>query len=166
MKKRINRFITVIALLAAAITVQPRLSRANSAVINAPGGLVKPFITLVDYAGVEGASDPLQRQADEALEETNLPPLQQAYADAVLELKKRAVSLQASGMGMEQRARILHAERQALDEKYKALTPPDMLEKIYQRNIQEYGDKNGPTIDRLRQQGKSWKKIIAWALRP
>ena len=39
------------------------------------------------------------------------------------------------------------------------------ITKFYQRNIQKYGDKLGPSIEYLRQQGKSWDDIINSALR-
>jgi len=40
-----------------------------------------------------------------------------------------------------------------------------MLQQIYQRNLQKYGDKLGPSIDYIRQQGKSWDDIINSATR-
>ncbi len=51
-------------------------------------------------------------------------------------------------------------ERRAIGEEFKALTPVDKLTEIYQRNMNKYGDKLGPTIDWLRSQGKSWEQII------
>lgn len=69
-------------------------------------------------------------------------------------------------MSTEQIARTLHAERRALGVKYKDLTPPEMLEKIYQRNLEKYGDKLGPSIDYLRGKGKTWEQIIDSATRP
>ena len=59
-------------------------------------------------------------------------------------------------MNSERIARNLHAARRALGEQYKALTPPDVLEKIYERNLAKYGDKLGPTVDWLRAQGKTF----------
>ncbi|WP_199883738.1 hypothetical protein [Anaerosinus massiliensis] len=40
------------------------------------------------------------------------------------------------------------------------MTSPEMLEVIYARNIEKYGDKLGPTVDWLRARGKSWEQII------
>jgi hypothetical protein len=48
----------------------------------------------------------------------------------------------------------------------KDITPPDMLKTIYNRNLEKYGDKLGPTIDWLREQGKSWEDIIESASKP
>ena len=52
-----------------------------------------------------------------------------------------------------------------LGETYKGLTPPDLLAKIYERNLGKYGDKLGPTIEWLRGQGKTWTQIIDSATR-
>lgn len=68
-------------------------------------------------------------------------------------------------MSSEQIARTLHAERNALKVQYRELTPADMLEKIEQRNLQKYGDKIGPSIEQLRNNGKSWDDIIESATR-
>lgn len=80
--------------------------------------------------------------------------------DAVSELRAAGDSLRAAGAGIEQIARALHAERRAIGERFKALTPPGKLAEIYQRNMTKYGDKLGPTVDWLRNQGKSWDQII------
>jgi len=73
--------------------------------------------------------------------------------------------MRSGGSSSEEIARALHGLRRELGVKYKSLTPGDMLQQIYQRNIQKYGDKLGPTIDYLRQQGKSWDDIINSATR-
>jgi len=64
--------------------------------------------------------------------------------------------MREAGMGAEQVARALHAERRLLGEQFKALTPPGKLAEIYERNLARYGDKLGPSIDWLGAQGKSW----------
>jgi len=56
--------------------------------------------------------------------------------------------------------------RRALGETFKDLTPADELARIHQRNLDKYGDKLGPSIDYLREQGKSWDDIIESAARP
>jgi hypothetical protein len=94
-----------------------------------------------------------------------VPPLRQAYVDAVSDLKPMADSLRAAGADFEAIARALHAERPAIGEEFKALTPADKLAVIYERNLQRYGDKLGPTVDWLRTQGKSWDQIIESATR-
>jgi hypothetical protein len=45
------------------------------------------------------------------------------------------------------------------------MTPPEMLSKIYERNLAKYGDKLGPSIEWLRARGKSWDDIIESAVR-
>ena len=44
--------------------------------------------------------------------------------------------------------------------------PPELLEKILERNMRVYGDPLGPTVERLRNQGKTWEQIIESASRP
>ena len=84
---------------------------------------------------------------------------------AVEALATRVPGMRQAGMGSEQIARALHAERRALGEQFKALTPADKLAEITQRNMQRYGDPLGPSIDWLRAQGKSWEQIIESASR-
>ena len=71
-----------------------------------------------------------------------------------------------AGMSSEQIARSLHAERRALGEKFKGLTPHGKLGEIYERNLKLYGDRLGPSVDWLRNAGKSWDDIIESASRP
>ncbi len=82
------------------------------------------------------------------------------YVSRVNALTNKATAMRKAGASGESIARTLHAERRALGVEFKNLTPPDMLEKIYARNIEKYGDKLGPTIDYLRNRGKSWDDII------
>ena len=74
--------------------------------------------------------------------------------------------MRGAGASPEQIARALHAERRALGEQFKALTPADKLAEITQRNVQRYGNPLGPSVDWLRRQGKSWEQIIESASRP
>jgi len=77
-----------------------------------------------------------------------------------------AEALRAGGADSETIARMLHAERRAIGERFKDLTPPDIRARIYERNLAKYGDKLGPSIDWLRTQGKkSWEQIIESAAR-
>lgn len=94
-----------------------------------------------------------------------LPALRGQYVGAVEALATRVPGMRQAGMGSEQIARALHAERRALGEQFKALTPADRLAEITQRNIQRYGDPLGPSVDWLRAQGKSWEQIIESASR-
>lgn len=95
-----------------------------------------------------------------------VPALRAAYEAEVKALSSTAEKLKAEGKSSEEIARTLHGLRRELGVKYKALTPDDLLQKIYQRNLEKYGDKLGPTIDYLRQQGKSWDDIIRSATKP
>ncbi len=95
-----------------------------------------------------------------------IPPLRQQYIDEVLALKDLGFNLRAAGMTAEDVARQLHALRRDLGVEYKDLTPPDKLAEIYQRNLQKYGDKLGPSIEWLRANGKSWEQIIESSSRP
>lgn len=92
-------------------------------------------------------------------------PLRQAYIDEVTALRGEAEAMLKNGVDKEKVARVMHAKRRELGVKYKNLTPSDMLEKIYQKNMEKYGDKLGPTIDFLRSKGKSWDDIIESATR-
>jgi hypothetical protein len=69
-------------------------------------------------------------------------------------------------MSSEDIARAMHAERRALGVTYKDVSPPELLERIYARNLTRYGDRLGPSIDWLRGHGKTWDEIIASAIRP
>lgn len=94
-----------------------------------------------------------------------VPSLRASYIKEVGGLSSLAAKMRAGGSSSEEVARALHGLRRELGVKYKSLTPDVTLQKIYQRNIQKYGDKLGPTIDYLRQQGKSWDDIINSATR-
>ena len=94
-----------------------------------------------------------------------LPPLRQSYVDDVAGLTNKAAEMKKAGMSSEQIAKTLHAERNALKVKHRELTPADMLQKIEQRNLQKYGDKIGPSIEQLKNSGKSWDDIIESATR-
>ncbi|WP_404955685.1 hypothetical protein [Streptomyces sp. 147326] len=47
----------------------------------------------------------------------------------------------------------------------KDITPEPLRSQIYERNLQKYGDKLGPTIDWLGARGKTWEQIIESATR-
>jgi hypothetical protein len=94
-----------------------------------------------------------------------LPPLRLAYIAEVEALKATAVQLSVAGNTAEEVARALSQMRRAIGVKYKALTPPTELAKIYARNLALYGDELGPTVEFLRAQGKTWEEIIETASR-
>ena len=43
--------------------------------------------------------------------------------------------MRGQGSSSEEIARVIHAERRALGERFKALTPPEKLKEIYARNL-------------------------------
>ena len=100
--------------------------------------------------------------------------LRQQYESAVRALSDKAAQMRATGKSAEEIARGLSAERRALGEQFKALTPPHVLEQIYARNLERYGDKLGPTVEWLVEQGlrqgrsmeQIWESIIEKASRP
>ncbi len=94
-----------------------------------------------------------------------LPPLRQAYIDEIRGLAGKAEKLRQAGLTIEKIARILHAERRAIGIRYKDITPPEKRREIYARNLKNYEDKLGPSIDWLRAHGKSWENIIESASR-
>lgn len=96
----------------------------------------------------------------------SLPPLRQAYVAEVEYLKEIEARLRAEGKQPEDIARKLHKMRRDLGIKYKEMTPPELLEKIYARNTERYGDRLGPTIEFLREKGHTWDSIIKMASRP
>jgi RHS repeat-associated protein len=92
--------------------------------------------------------------------------LRQAYETEVRGLTPEVSKRFSLGQLVEEIARWAHAARRALGEQYKNMTPPDMLEKIYARNLAKYGDKLGPSIEYLLSKGKTWEEIIESALTP
>lgn len=98
--------------------------------------------------------------------EEERPPLRLEYEQKVRDLKQLIPIMQKDGFSNEDIAKKLHADRRALGVKYKDITPPEKREEIYERNIEKYGDKLGPSIEQLRQDGKSWVSIMNSACRP
>ena len=92
--------------------------------------------------------------------------VRQAYVNEVRGLGNLEKTLQAEGKSVEEIARTLHQARRDLGVQYKNITSQEALEQIYQRNIDKYGDKLGPTFDWLRGRGKSLEEIINSAKTP
>jgi hypothetical protein len=97
--------------------------------------------------------------------EVEIPPLRQAYMEEVNNLSNLEKTLKLEGKSSEEIAKSLYQARRDLGVKYKDLTPSEQLDEIYNRNLEKYGDKLGPTIEWLRAQGKSWEDIINSAKR-
>lgn len=87
------------------------------------------------------------------------------YEALVRELAQRAEALRREGVDSETIARILHAERRSLSTQFKEITPEPLRTVIHDRTVAVYGDPLGPTIEFLREQGKSWDEIIDGATR-
>ncbi len=90
----------------------------------------------------------------------NISLIRSAYVKNVNGLAALGKTLLKKGVSKEMTARILHAQRRYLGKVFKDATPPDMLKKIFDRNLRKYGDKWGPSIEFLRKQGKTWEEII------
>jgi RHS repeat-associated protein len=120
---------------------------------------------------IKQAEKEIEKQTEKDIEkqiekEIEKPLLRRQYEDAVGALKNKVDALRQAGKSAEDIARELHADRRALGEQFKALTPSEKLAEIHERNLIKYGDKLGPSIDWLRQHGKSWEEIIESATRP
>ncbi|MGX7706927.1 cell wall-binding protein [Methylobacterium sp. Gmos1] len=92
--------------------------------------------------------------------------LRDRYEAAVRGLADRVAALRRAGLPPEAIAREVHAERRRLAIHYKGLTPEPYRSRIAARTLRVYGDPQGPSIEFLRAQGKSWEAIIAGATRP
>ena len=89
------------------------------------------------------------------------------YVSKVKSLKNKIPKMRKAGKSWEEIARTLHAERRALGVKYKNITPKDLLDEIYKRNLTRYGDELGPTIDYFRNvKMLSWEDIARSAYKP
>ncbi|KMO30747.1 cell wall-binding protein [Methylobacterium tarhaniae] len=92
--------------------------------------------------------------------------LRDRYEEAVRGLRARVDAMRRDGHPPEAIARDVHAERRRLAVHYKGLTPEPHRTLIEERTVRVYGNPQGPTIDFLRAQGKSWEAIIDGATRP
>lgn len=132
------------------------------------------FLLFAMAAGWGGAAPAFaqatQTQATQAAQaqaprSTEIIALRRQYVEEVQMLAGKAEVMRLAGSSQEEIARALHAERRDLGVKYKNLTPSKQLAEIYVRNEKKYGDKLGPTVEWLRERGKSWEDIIASASR-
>ncbi|MFG2819775.1 ricin-type beta-trefoil lectin domain protein [Kitasatospora sp. NPDC048365] len=95
-----------------------------------------------------------------------LPQLRIDYIKEVEALKKLGEEMRQKGHTPEEIARTLQQLRRDIGVKYKDLTPEAKRQEIYERNMKRYGgDPLGPTVDWLRNEGKSWEQIIEGASR-
>lgn len=91
--------------------------------------------------------------------------LRNEYIKAVSDLRSLAYELRASGQGVEQIARTLHAKRREIGEEFKNLTPEDKRIIIQRYNRKAYSDELGPSVEWLRDHGKTWEQITESACR-
>jgi hypothetical protein len=91
-----------------------------------------------------------------------------AYEDEVEAIPGRAYDkILNEGYSEHAAADWASQERREIGIEYKDLTPPDMREKIFERNIEKFGDPYGPpNAEYWRDQGFSDKEIIEKAGRP
>lgn len=92
--------------------------------------------------------------------------LRSEYEEAVRSIASRVAMLRQEGLGEESIARLAHKERQRLTLAFKERTPEPLRSRIVERTVAEYGHASGPSIESLRQQGKSWSEIADGASRP
>jgi hypothetical protein len=95
-----------------------------------------------------------------------LDTLRQAYEGEVRQIGTEAEQRLQEGQSPESVARWAYQARRDIGIAYKDLTPPDIREAIYARNIEKYGDPLGPSIEWLLAQGKTWMDITESAARP
>jgi hypothetical protein len=95
----------------------------------------------------------------------NLPPLRQKYVKDVYDLQAEVDAMRRAGNSPEEIARYASGRRDEIKKPILEATPPHILEDIRQRNLIEYKNESGPTIEYLRAQGKSWEQIIDGATR-
>jgi hypothetical protein len=113
-----------------------------------------------------GANSDFWQSSLAAKTTTGAPALREAYIREVHGLSQAHQQMLEAGFSEQTIARTLHQMRRDIGVAYKDLTPADKLAEITARNIRDYGDPLGPTIDYLRSQGKSWQQIIESSARP
>lgn len=95
-------------------------------------------------------------------------PLRQRYEAEVRALSDEHAQLLAQGWNVERIARYLHRRRRRIGMRYKLRTTPFGPHgqiAIYRRNRRKYGDALGPSVDWLRQRGRTWDDICESACR-
>lgn len=95
--------------------------------------------------------------------------LRQRYESDVRALVDERLQLQVAGWDVERIARYLHRRRRRIGLIYKLRTPlggPQGQIAIYRRNLRVYGHVLGPSIEWLRQRGRTWDEICESACRP
>jgi hypothetical protein len=95
-----------------------------------------------------------------------VPGLRAEYENKVRGLSTEVLKRFSQGEPIEEIARWAWTARRALGVEYKNMTPPDLLEQIYARNLVKYGDELGSSLEYLLTKGRTWEEIIENALTP
>ena len=85
---------------------------------------------------------------------------------ALSEVGERLGATALTEEGKETVARHVSGLRREIGREIKDRTPVELRLDIYERNLVDYNDEFGPTIEFLRAKGKSWDQIIQSAARP
>lgn len=92
--------------------------------------------------------------------------LMQRYEVTVRGLRRIVERMEREGADQEAIARAAHAERLAIAMTFKDLTAEPLRSALIERTVATYGNPAGPSIEFLRERGKSWGDIIESAIRP
>ncbi len=68
--------------------------------------------------------------------------------------------MRASGASAEDVEKYAYGARNELKMKCREYTPPEMLDVIYARSLERYGNKVGPAFDELVKKGKTFYQVI------
>jgi hypothetical protein len=98
--------------------------------------------------------------------ETGVPALRSAYIAEVKGLEDLGLAARAAGQDLKSTAQLLNTERNALKVQYRQLGSPDDAARFAARNMEKYGNPVGPTVEQLRENGKTLEQIIESAARP
>ncbi|MDH0340180.1 hemagglutinin repeat-containing protein [Chromobacterium haemolyticum] len=89
-----------------------------------------------------------------------------AYESEAESLAFQANKMLRQGVSEEVVAKWAHAQRNKLKVDFRDISPKDFVIQAEKRNVERYGNPLGPTIEQLREKGKSWRQIIESAARP
>jgi filamentous hemagglutinin len=87
------------------------------------------------------------------------------YESAAERIGNDAKTMLSSGKSEEDVARWAHAQRNQLKLDFRDISPPEFVARAEARNIVNYQNPLGPTIEQLRANGKTWADIINSATR-
>ncbi|MEN1682172.1 MAG: hypothetical protein AAGJ46_21555 [Planctomycetota bacterium] len=85
--------------------------------------------------------------------------VRRCYVQEVAWIAREVQSLRAQGYTERSIAIAAHGLRREIGREYKAITSAGMRQTIAARNLDRYGDAEGPTVTWLRGRGKTWAEI-------